>query len=125
MHFSQRGNRFFVSYVTGPTHVTLGLSFGGDTDIPLLMSQPAIGACSHGSLDEERLRLAVCEGVAKAASELGSTLRLSEIVYVENDSPNYDLFRYCAYLISKRRLNNESFSNASAPDLNPLNERCP
>jgi len=101
-----------VSYVTGPSHVTLGLSFGESTTIPQLIELSAIGECLHGTLDEERIQLAVNEDVAKATDESGSALHLTEVVYVENDSPNYDLFRYCAYLISKRLLNKEPFAIA-------------
>jgi hypothetical protein len=103
-----------VSYVTGPSHVTLGLSFGGSSAAAKLIKAPAIGGCSHGTLDEGHILTAVNEGVAKAAGDSGSTLCLSEVVYVENDSPNYGLFRHCAYLISRRLLNNEPFSTASS-----------
>jgi hypothetical protein len=109
-HFSQREGRFFVSYVTGPSHVTLGLSFSGSTTIPRLVKAPATGACLHGTLDEGRILSAVSEGIAKAASDASSPLYLTEIVYVESDSPSYDLFRYCAYLICRRLLDNEPFS---------------
>ena len=115
-HFSQREGHFFVSYVTGPFHVTLGLSFGGSTATPKLTRAPAIGECSHGALDERQILSAVNEGVAKATGDSGSPLHLSEVVYVENDSPNYGLFRYCAYLISRRLLNGEPFSTASSPE---------
>lgn len=115
-HFYQREGRFFVSYVTGPSHVTLGLSFDENTALAQLVKAPAAGKCSHGTLDEARIRLAVTEGIAKACHETGSTLHMREIVYVENGSPNYDLFRYCAYLISTRLLNDEAFSATSPPN---------
>ena len=105
-----------MSYVTGPSHVTLGLSFDGRSARPRLVKAPAVGECSHGALDEAQILAAVNEGIAKATENSASTLYLSEVVYVENDSPKYDLFRYCAYLISRRLLNNEPFSPTSPPD---------
>lgn len=41
---------------------------------------------------------AVLEGVAEAGVHLHPT----KVVYVENDSPRYDLYKYCAYLLAKR-----------------------
>jgi hypothetical protein len=111
--FSQQDGRLFVSCVTGPSHIRLGLSFDSNASKPTLVKAPAIGEGIHAPLDEEQILTAVNKGIAKAAEDSGSALHLSELVYIENDSPNYHLFGYCAYLISRRFLNNEPFPLAS------------
>ena len=111
--FSQRNGRFFVSYITGPSHVLLGLAFGERPATPVLVRQPAVGACSHGQLDEGQILAAVLAGIAAAKHETGRTLNPTEIIYVENDSPRYSLYQHCAYLIAQRVTNGESFDHAS------------
>src|SRR5688572_27310135 len=90
-----------VSLITGPSHVFLGIRFG---DGPLeLMKRPLIGSCQHGTLDEARIREAVRSGLAKANAEGGTSLDAAAVLYVENDSPRYEMFERCAYLLASRR----------------------
>jgi hypothetical protein len=90
-----------VSLITGPSHVFLGIRFG---DGPVeLVKQPPIGSCQHGVLDEARICKAVRSGLAKANAEGRTSLEAASVMYVENDSPRYDMFERCAYLLALRR----------------------
>lgn len=92
-----------VSLTTGPSHVFLGIRFGADGPVELV-KQPPIGACQHGALDEARIREAVRSGLTKANAEGGSSLAAAAVMYVENDSPRYEMFERCAYLLASRRV---------------------
>lgn len=90
-----------VVLITGPSHVFLGIRFG---DGPLeLMKQPPIGSCQHGALNEARIREAVRSGLAKGNAGGGTSFDAAAVMYVENDSPRYDLFERCAYLLASQR----------------------
>lgn len=60
------------------------------------LSRP--GHCDHGPLDESRIRETVMAGVAAA----GVPLHPLEIVYTEGDSPRYELYQHCGYLLAQR-----------------------
>ena len=100
--FTKRGHRYFVSYITGPSHVLLGLAFGQADGEPLLVQKPPVGGCHHVPLDEGRIREAVRDGLADARDRAGIALHATEIVYVADDSPRYDTYRHCAYLLAER-----------------------
>ena len=104
--FMRKEDTYYVSYITGPSHVLLGLEFGSAVVQPSVHRNDAQGSCSHGTLDETRIVAAVVEGVAEA----GVQLHPAKIVYVENDSPRYDLYKYCAYLLANRVAAGEAFS---------------
>jgi hypothetical protein len=90
-----------VSLITGPSHVFLGIRFGhGPVE---LVKRPPIGRCQHGVLDETRIREAVRSGLAKANTESGTSLEAAAVLYAENDSPRYEMFERCAYLLASRR----------------------
>lgn len=90
-----------VSLITGPSHVFLGIRFG---DGPVkLVKQPPIGKCQHSALDESRICEAVRSGLAKASAEGRISLDVAAVMYVENDSPRYEMFERCAYLLASRR----------------------
>ncbi len=100
-NFIKEGKYFFVSYVTGPAHVRLGLALTTSTinEPPLLVINPRVGDCCHGAIDEVRLKQAVIDGVKAANLTMGTSVHIIEIVYIPNDSPRYDLFSHCARLI--------------------------
>ena len=100
--FTKHGHRYFVSYITGPSHVLLGLAFGQADAAPAIFEIPPVGGCHHGSLDEARIRDAVRGGLADARERAAITLHATEIVYVADDSPRYDLYRHCAFLLAER-----------------------
>jgi hypothetical protein len=99
--FSKEEKYFFVSYVTGPTHVRLGLALTTSTAVePLLVvANTHVGDCCHGEIDEVRLKRAVIDGIKTANQTMGTSVQAMEIVYIPNDSPRYELFSYCARLI--------------------------
>lgn len=96
--FTRKNGRYFVSYITGPSHVLLGLSFGPASTQPALVRQPRVNHCDHGPLDESRIREAVMAGVAEA----GVQLHPVEIVYCEGDSPRYELYQHCGCVLAQR-----------------------
>lgn len=97
--FTEDGERTFVSYITGPSHVRLGLRFGdAPVATPALVRQPPMGSCSHGEIDELSLIEAVRAGVVAVSPEL----HVVEIFYVADDSPRYSLFSQCAKLLAER-----------------------
>lgn len=101
-HFSKQGNHFFVSYITGPSHVRLGLLFGENGKELKLTKQPPISECNHGELNEDKIKEAVFAGIALANEKFNANFQPLEIIYVENDSPRYDLFAICAKRICER-----------------------
>jgi hypothetical protein len=101
-HFTKQGHRYFVTYITGPSHVRLGLAFGASDGEPAMIQRPPVAACDHGRLDEESIRAAVRDGLADARDRAGVTVRATEIVYVADDSPRYDIYRHCAFLLAER-----------------------
>lgn len=109
--FHQRDEKHYViTYISGPSHVYLGLSFEEKIiDLPIMIRRPPVGQCQHGKLDEIQIRNAVIKGIEKANTKFDRQFKISEIVYVENDSPRYDLYEYCAYLLVERRAKNGEF----------------
>lgn len=101
--FGQQDGFQTVAYTAGPAHVLLGLRFDdGEQRTFELVKRPAIGACDHGQLDEARIAKAVVAGVARANAETGAVRSIVRAFYVENDSPRYDLYEHCAYLLASR-----------------------
>jgi hypothetical protein len=106
--FIFKEGRHFVSYITGPSHVLLGINFARNSVAPVLIKLPAQGTCSHGTLDEEKILEAVQEVLGVHRAE-GEYIFAAEIAYVENDSPRYDLYRIAAHALTKRYLTGGEF----------------
>lgn len=103
--FFQQGDVRFVSYITGPSHNLLGLEFGCPAvGQPLMETRPAVGACDHGRIDEAELLKAVALGLADSSASGLKPLAVRRVVYVVDDSPRYDIYRYCARLLASRVL---------------------
>jgi hypothetical protein len=102
--FFREGEHYFISYITGPAHVLLGLAVarGGDARDVLMVRWQAVGRCGCGPVDEKRVREEVLAGIAAANKSVGSDWRPIEIVYVENDSPRYSLYEHCAKTLVER-----------------------
>ncbi|MBL9090246.1 MAG: hypothetical protein JNL96_03425 [Planctomycetaceae bacterium] len=97
--YTTDGDREFVSVITGPSHVRLGLKFTvGRVESPVLVKQSPIGDCHCGQLDEAKIVAAVVSAVAEVNQRLG----VAEIVYVADDSPRYSLYARCAKLLALR-----------------------
>ena len=94
-----------VSIITGPSHVLLGIRFSEEPAVTMdVIRRPHVGGCGHGPLDEERIRESILAGVATANAKTGAKLTVGQAFYVENDSPRYDLFQQCAFLLASKRV---------------------
>ncbi|WP_124543635.1 hypothetical protein [Piscinibacter terrae] len=111
--FIAKDGRHFVAYVTGPSHVLLGVRFVEHPAEPKLVKEAPQGTCSHSPLDELQVREAVQEALAAFRAEAGANLHAAEIVYVENDSPHYDLFRIAAQLLAKHYVSGAEFKRVA------------
>jgi hypothetical protein len=101
MQIGRLGELYTVNYVTGPSHVWLGLSLSQVPKLsPELVERPAIGECQHGKLDAGKVLEAVRDGIEEA----GVGLFAERIEYVANDSPRYDLYRHCAMQLVKHAI---------------------
>lgn len=99
--YMKDGERHFVSLITGPSHVRLGVEFSTvPVETPRVVCESAIGERVHGKIDETALVSAVRSGIA----EVSANLHPAEIVYVDNDSPRYSLFSQCAKLLAERQI---------------------
>ncbi len=108
--FTTDGHRNFVSYISGPSHVLLGVEWTEEPGgTPILERLAPLGDCRHGELSEARILAAVTEGIAEANRGCGVAYHPSRILYVANDSPRYDLFRHCATLLVQRRAEGTPF----------------
>lgn len=96
--FTRKNDRYFVSYITGPSHVLLGLSFGDAGTPPAMVRLPHSGDCSHEPLDQSRIEKAVMAGIIEA----GVQLHPVEIVYSEGDSAQYELYQHCGCVLAQR-----------------------
>jgi hypothetical protein len=97
------GKFYFIQYMTGPSHVLLGLDFQDEpAAIVKIVARPPVGSCGHGRLDEKEIRTAVLTGVREGCEHAGRTLFPATIIYVESDSPRYSLYRRCAKLLVER-----------------------
>jgi hypothetical protein len=103
--FSQQGDFDTISFITGPSHVLLGIEFSEkEKVVPMgLIKRPRVGASNHDPLDEVRIIEAIQAGVAAANAETGAKLAVAQAFYIEDDSPRYELFQQCAYLLAVRR----------------------
>ena len=111
-----RSGRFHgVIYITGPSHVCLQVAFASvPVSEPELVPLPAVGTCSHGTLDPGCIRAAVVEACASTNHELSTSFFPAAIGYVPNDSPRYELFGYCAVLLVRRLASGEPFPVTSS-----------
>ncbi len=70
--FTSDGTRVYAAYITGPSHILLGLQFSDSrVDSPVIVREPAIGrTCHDATLEEARLVEAVLQHVAKVRRDL-------------------------------------------------------
>jgi tRNA G37 N-methylase Trm5 len=100
--YVKSGDSYRISYITGPKHILLGLILAEESASDVaITSLGTTGTCNHGTLNLERIKDRVIEGVAKANESFGTTFKVKEIEYVENDTPDYNLYAYCAFLLIK------------------------
>jgi len=111
--FTVNQGRHYISYITGPSHVLLGIKFGSRPTQPRIIRTAAHGNCSHGELAEAEIKMAVTKGLEEFRRESGAELHAEEIVYVENDSPRYDMYTAVAYMLAKHLFNGGRFEPAA------------
>lgn len=108
--FTTDGRRYFVSFITGPSHVRLGIEWAAEPEESVALERLLpIGGCEHGELTETLVAESVDAGIAEANRRLGVAYRPARILYVANDSPRYDLFQHCASLLVQRHADGEHF----------------
>jgi len=113
MHFSRVGKFFAVSRVTGPRHNLLQLCLSESAeDKPVLECLPAIGNCTHATLDPDKLLAAVIEGVTTANNEFGTTFSAAHIRYVANDTSPEIVYGFLALSIVRHLVSGGTFVEA-------------
>jgi len=111
--FFLKEGRHYVSYITGPSHVLLGIKSTSAPTDPSIIKTASTSGCFHEHLDEARIKADVTDGLSTFREEFGSHLHAEEIVYVENDSPRYEFFRVVAYLLAKHLSDGGEFESIS------------
>ena len=100
--YTKSNESYRVSYITGPSHVLLGLTLSQAKPAAInIRNLGSAGKCHHGQLNLESIKESVIEGVTKANQLCGTKYYVGQIEYIENDTPNYALYTHCAYLIIK------------------------
>lgn len=98
----------YVSYVTGPRSLLLGVRFGPATQKPkvsvIRMSNPASEAPA-----EESIISAICAGVGRSFPEQ----HVQEVVLVDSDSAPISLYEHAAFLLADAVGRGESFQHAN------------
>jgi hypothetical protein len=92
--------------------VLLGLAFGQSEGEPVMVMQPPVSGCQHASLEEALIRKAVRDGLAEAREKAGTAFHVTEIVYVADDSPRYDIYQDCACLLAQRVASGAEFAES-------------
>jgi len=93
-----------VWMITGPSHVLLGIRFSKEASVSMeLIKRASIGGCIHERLDEKSIADSILAGVAAANAITGAKLVVAEAFYIENDSPRYDLYEQCAFLLASKQ----------------------
>lgn len=111
--FTIMEGRHFITLVTGPAHVLLGIRFSAQpsTAEPALIAWPARDGTAVAALDATRIGAAVAQALA-AQRAAGNAVFADEIVYVEDDPPRYDLYRIAAERLVAHYLAGGGFRHA-------------
>ncbi|MBD2122461.1 hypothetical protein [Trichocoleus sp. FACHB-262] len=104
MHFTKRGNFYQASRITGPRHnfLAIALTPGHSTRETVVEALPPVGECRHAALSAAAILSSVAEGVAKANSAFGTGYGVTNIQYVENDTPPEAVYGFMAHEIIKQ-----------------------
>jgi len=97
MQYWRADEWFCVSRVTGPRHNMLRMRLsGGSQAAPTVERLPPAGSCAHAALDEHSLVASVLHGVADANAQLGTSLCVTHIGYVANDTKPEAVYAFLA-----------------------------
>lgn len=105
MNYFLKENLYCITFVTGPRHNYLGLSFSLEElcpDSKLRLEAKVIHADEPVALSEDAVKNMVLEGVERANLELRCNFKVSTIEYVVSDSGPELVYSELAYLILKR-----------------------
>lgn len=105
MNYFLKDNLYCITFVTGPRHNYLGLSFsleGLCSDIDLRLEARVIHADEPVVLSENEVKNMVLEGVERANLEFSCNFKISKIEYVVSDSGPEFVYSELAYLILKK-----------------------
>ena len=103
--FNNKGLHF-VSLITGPTHVLLGLEWGDETrdeNILIEVTSP-IGEHQHAPIDQNKMKQTVLSAVKEMSQSASVPLAIRRIRYVANDSPDYRLYEQAARLLAEQEI---------------------
>lgn len=94
--FGRDGDLYTISYITGPSHVWLGVHFVDEPDAePKIVQRPPVDSSENGILDPARILESVIAGA------VGTGKFPKRIEFVANDSPAYDLYEHCSQLLAQ------------------------
>ncbi|PHV09950.1 hypothetical protein [Chitinimonas sp. BJB300] len=101
MQFIRNDEFLAASQITGSKHNLLQVRLAsGPQQKPFCEKLPAIGQCTHESLDEELLVAKVLDGLSEANKRFGASYSVTHIRYVENDTKPEVVYGYmCLMLI--------------------------
>ena len=112
--YTQSGEFYGISYITGPAHVMLQVAFSAvPVSEPSLVALPAVSALPHTAPDPQQILSAVLDAATATNAELGTAFFPSVIRYVADDSPRYSLYGHCATLLIRRLASVEPFQAAT------------
>ena len=96
MIFSKSKNFYSTVHITGPTHNLLVVKLvKSNAEIqPTIKMLPPAGSCGRGTPDANKVLINVVEGLSAANAEFGTNYRVTEIRFVEDDSPNEAVYAY-------------------------------
>lgn len=101
--FGRDGDLYTISYITGPSHVWLGVHFVDEPDAePKIVQRPPVGSSENGILDPARILESVIAGA------VGTGKFPKRIEFVANDSPAYDLYEHCSQLLAQHAASDET-----------------
>jgi hypothetical protein len=105
-----KNGRHYVSYITGPTHILLGLRFCTAAGTVNMVKVPPVGTAPYVPVDEASVRSAVEEALSEFRIS-GANVFVSEVVYVEDDTPRYNHFKIAAALLAHHFASGGDFKN--------------
>ena len=100
--YIEKDGSYFISYITGPKHILLGLRFVTEASTVEIIKNPSVSDRFCQDMDEQKLLLAVEDGLRAHSQECGLRLFVSKLEYVADDSPDYALFAHCTQLLARR-----------------------
>jgi len=110
MHFGKIDGFISASRITGPRHNLLQMIVAeGATEEPAFEFLPAVGSCTHPSLDSAAIVSAVQEAIGRVNEQLGTSYAPTRIRVPVNDTPPEIAYGVLAAAIVERLHRGEEF----------------